>query len=183
MRTGRSTADEAHLARCQRCLHLDRRARELAGKRLGKLERRLLLDAAPPGASRPRAILAPDASPASQVAIRRSVSSLLQAGLLLVPKAVLRADGPEAVRALGAKVQDAGVVAPGDARLAHALSDASGTRPKRAVKLRVMWRTPLGEEVVHRYRRELESGRAIRWDRRLEEAREACLAACPTRAG
>ena len=129
-------ADAAHLARCQRCLELDRRARELAGKRLGKHERRLLLDAAPPGASRPRAILAPDASPASQVAIRRSVSSLLQAGLLLVPKAVLRADGLEAVGPLGAKVQDAGVGAGGDAGRANVLSDASGTRPKRAVKLR-----------------------------------------------
>jgi hypothetical protein len=44
-----------------------------------------------------------------------------------------------------------------------------------------MWRTPLGEQVVRHYRRELEHGRAIRWDQRLEQARRECLAACPAR--
>jgi hypothetical protein len=43
----------------------------------------------------------------------------------------------------------------------------------RAYVTRTAWRSPLGDEIVVRYMPELESGRRIRWDRRVVEAAQA----------
>lgn len=52
--------------------------------------------------------------------------------------------------------------------------------PIKRMRIRALERTPFGEELVALYRNELEgAGTRIRWDERVQEARDAAIANCP----
>lgn len=149
-------AMDAHERNCEFCQGVRRAADGLRFKRLGCHERRQLLDAAAPGEA-PSRIHPPGSSPAEQTATRRAVANLTGAGMLRL--------SPERIRLL-----------PG--RDDH---DLARLGRKYAV-VRQAWRTELGDEIVRRYRAELEGGRRIRWLVNLDAATEAALARCPDRA-
>jgi hypothetical protein len=112
----------------------------LRGTRLGRLERELLLAAAPNGHASGTPIVA--ASGSAGVARRRALASLRAKGLVEIGRAVRVAD-PEL------------------------LADAGG---RAYLRVRHAWRSTLGEWIVDAYARELERGLPIRWDSRGPEA-------------
>ena len=127
-----------------------------------KHERRLLL-AAPSRMDRDAPILPPGPTPAAQGATRRAVASLRQHGLIVLSRVSADDPTPHTVRTT-------------DPALCAALD-------RQYVRVRFMRRTSRGDEIVKRYRQELESGGRIRWATSLDDARDACLAACPNRHG
>jgi hypothetical protein len=138
---------DAHEKNCESCQGVLRAASALRFKRLGRHERRQLLDAAEPGGP-PHPIRPPGPSQAEQTATRRAVANLVAHGLIrLAPEEVLSELGR-----------------------------------RRYAVLRQAWRSDLGEEIVRRYRAELEAGERIRWIYHLEPATAAALGRCPDRA-
>lgn len=148
-------AMDAHERECEFCRGVRRAADGLRFKRLGSHERRQLLEAAAPGEA-PNRIHPPGPSPAEQTATRRAVANLVGIGLLRLSS--------ERIRLL-----------PG--RDDHELARLG----RKYAVVRQAWRTELGDEIVRRYRAELNGGRRIRWLLHLETATEAALAQCPNR--
>ena len=116
---------------------------------------------APSPGDDPVAIHPPNPSTAAQTATRRAVASLRRYGLIALMR-VSEAD-------------------PTPRTLRVADPAACAVAGRAYMRLRFMRRTSLGEEIAKRYRQELESGGRIRWLVGLDDAREACLAACPRR--
>ena len=125
---------------CDRCRVSERDASGLGGLRLGRTERRVLLDAAATSASHGTEVTRDACTHAEQEAILRAVRKLLRAGLVQVGR----------LRTV-------------ERRQGHAWGHQT----------RLAWRSPLGEELVARYCRELESGGRIRWDHRVVDAARA----------
>jgi hypothetical protein len=148
---------DAHEKNCESCQGVLRAASALRFKRLGRHERRQLLDAAEPGGP-PHPIRPPGPSQAEQTATRRAVANLVAHGLIRL--------APEQLRFEGA----------GDEEVLSELGR------RRYAVLRQAWRSDLGEEIVRRYRAELEAGERIRWIYHLEAATAAALGRCPDRA-
>jgi hypothetical protein len=146
---------DAHAKGCDRCAAILKASQRLSYKRLGHQERRQLLSAAAPEEA-PRPIHPPDPSPAAQTATRRAVANLDAFGLIRVASERLR------------------VVAGEDDALLEKLG-------RKYAVMRLSRRTELGQEIVGRYRAELESGRPIRWFMHLNAATEAALLGCPKR--
>jgi hypothetical protein len=148
---------DEHLRNCSGCRGARNAAWKLRStqKRLGKHERRLLLEASAPG-NPPNPIYPPGPSQSEQTATRRAVANLVSHGLMRIAPEQLRllpGSDDEILRLLGRKY----------------------------AVVRIASRTWLGEEVVRLYRRELQSGDRIRWIDHLDEATEAALARCPER--
>jgi hypothetical protein len=145
-----------HERECSRCQATLRAASALRFKKLGKHERRQLLAAAPPD-DEPTPIVPPGSSQSDQTATRRAITTLASVGLICV------ADGSR-------RVSDAT-----DPQLLQKLN-------RKYVVQRFMWRTDLGDEIASEYSAELASpGQRIRWQARLERARDLALARCPDR--
>jgi hypothetical protein len=146
---------DEHERACELCRGTLRASASLRFKRLGNQERRQLLSAASP-ADEPSRIYPPGTSPSEQTATRRAVANLVAFGLIRL--------APERVR-----------LVPGH-------DDAELTRlGRKYAVVRQAWRTVLGDEIVQRYRRELEGGQRIRWMYHLDAATEAALDSCPRR--
>lgn len=146
---------DEHTKSCERCRAVQRAAWALRAKRLGKHERRLLLNAAPPS-KKPKPILPPGPSQGEQTATRRAIANLIAHGLIELAPEQLRleaGDDDEALAQLGRKY----------------------------AVLRLAWRTPLGEAIVHHYRKQLRSSERIRWMFHLDSATEMALDGCPDR--
>lgn len=126
-------------------------------RRLYALDRGILLGAAPAGDQHGAPVVPRTGRNSDRVMARRSVAKLIRYGLL-------------------------------DRRWYHlkSASDAKRRTGARRAKLvgRARWcqmvrRTPLGDELVIRYGREIETpGRPIRWDERLADAQVAAIARC-----
>ena len=145
-----------HASSCTRCQATLHAASALRSKKLGKHERRQLLAAAAPE-SEPTPIVPPGPSHDDRTATRRAVATLRKAGLIEL--------APDAAR-----------VTP------ETHPDLLRRMQRKYTVLRFAWRTPLGEEIVARYRHELERpGTRIRWQLRLGGARDAALLRCPER--
>lgn len=132
-------------------------ASRLRFKKLGKHERRLLLAAAPPG-DNPTPIVPPGPSHDDRTSTRRAKRALVVAGLVVVAKQTDRVtakDDPTLLRTLG----------------------------KKYAVFEFMNRTAFGDEIVKRYKQELERpGARLRWlADPVEAARDAALARCPHR--
>jgi hypothetical protein len=69
------------------------------------------------------------------------------------------------------------VVSPKSVRVSDARSAYLG---KAWMNVKLFSRTPFADELVQRYRVELEAGDPCRWDERVEDALRATIAACPT---
>jgi hypothetical protein len=150
---------DSHTRTCEWCKATTRAASGLRSKKLGKHERRLLVQAAPPGGPA-SPIVPPGPSHTDQTATRRAVATLRKAGLIIVAPGTARitADDPEAAAYLR-------------------------QIDRKYAVLRFAWRTPFGEEIFKRYRSELESGARLRWQigDRVNGAKATALAACPDR--
>ena len=100
---------------------------------------------------------------ADRVMVRRSLAKLQRYGLVYNPP-------PEKQRFIW--VDDLGEDATGDQRI------AASTIGKR--RTRLIWRTPLGDQIVKHYAKELaEPGSRIRWDDRVTQAVLDMRSACP----
>ena len=149
---------DTHADECRWCRGAAVAASRLRFQRLGKHERRVLLQAPPPSAS-PHWIVPPGPSQAAQTATRRAVARLVELKLILVPPQTMRlnpGDGPDTERLL------------------------SALRRKYMV-VRCAIRTTLGQHVVEFYAPELEDGGRIRWIDHLDELTEATQGNCPLR--
>jgi len=107
-------------------------------------------------------------SDAAASADRRAIASLRRAGLIVVrpgERFSLAHDFGNAIRGGN-----------DDLRM---MQLAVALRRKEFFIPRFLFRTALGQEVVERWTHELETGKAIRWDARLEDARDAIIAGCP----
>jgi hypothetical protein len=132
----------------------------------------VLLEAAAHDAARPTLLLPHGPGVSAQTAARRATATLAERGLLQVMPDVLARSGVGEVR----KLYD---LLPGTPwgedldvtrlNFAFYLNRSDGLAMKSRVKLRMVRRTALGDEVVERYRRQLESARTpgkllpIRW--------------------
>jgi len=148
---------DQHVAGCHWCQATLRAASGLRFRKLGKHERRLLLAAAYHDAE-PVPILPPGPSHDDRTSTGRAKRKLVNAGLIVVAPHKVRvtmADNPKLLRGLG----------------------------KKYAVLELMSRTALGDEIVKRYKRELETPSArLRWlAEPLESARDSALANCPHR--
>jgi hypothetical protein len=119
---------------------LDAGVAGLRGVRLGRTERRVLLQAAANGDDEATVIAPPEHSRAVREATLRAARKLRVRGLL---------------------------------RIAYESAQAARMRSSGPHPLRAAMRSPLGEEIVKRFRKELESGQRIRWDERLIAAGRA----------
>lgn len=124
---------------CQRRARAD--ARQLARVRLGKHERRILLEAAPPEREQGQRLAPPAPGRAADEAHRRAIRTLAQAGLVHV------------------------------GRDEHKTETAAATwwraAQMRTYWHRVTWLSPLGVSVITHYRTQLLEGRPIRWGAHL----------------
>ena len=146
-----------HGEACAWCQAHGRAASALLRKRLGKHERRVLLDATPPG-ELPSPILPEGPSQPSQTATRRAVAALRDAKLIWVPVEKERVDR------------------------AHAnLADLLTVLNRRYAVVRFASRTDLGEAVVQVFANEFADGGRIRWGHNLDKLTAATLARCPYR--
>jgi hypothetical protein len=146
---------DEHEKNCDRCQAVQRAAWSIRTKRLGKHERRLLLNAAPPD-KKPKPVYPPGPSQAEQTATRRAIANLVAHGLIELAPEQLRlqaGDDDEALARLGRKY----------------------------AVLRMAWRTPLGDAIVHHYRKQLRGSERIRWMYHLDAATEMALDGCPVR--
>jgi hypothetical protein len=149
---------DSHARSCPRCQAALSAASRLRSKKLGKHERRHLLQAAPPG-DPPAPILPPEPSQTVQTATRRAVANLCDHGLIVLEPGTVR-------------------VYPHDAEASALL----GVLQRKYAVLRRASRTPLGEQVVRHYRQELEAGERIRWEAgKLGDVVEDTLGLCPDR--
>lgn len=146
-----------HASSCSWCQATLRASSALRFKKLGKHERRQLLAAGAPD-SDPTPIVPPGPSHDDRTATRRAIATLRTADLIeLAPKTAR--------------------VTPDTHR------DLLRRMKRKYAVLRFARRTALGEEIVARYRHELERpGARIRWHLRLEDARDAALLRCPFKA-
>ena len=148
---------DEHSESCGWCQAHDRAAIGLLGKRLGKHERRVLLDATPPR-ELPSPILPDGPLQPSQTATRRAVAALREAKLIWVPEEKERVDRTHA-------------------NLAELLTVLN----RQYAVVRFASRTDLGEAVVQVFAAELASGGRLRWGIKLDELAAATLARCPHR--
>lgn len=146
---------DSHSRTCTFCQEVLQAAYRLRFKRLGKHERRQLLQAAQPH-EKPKPILLPGASQALQTATRRAISNLARAGLIRVAPHTLRINPGE------------------DPAILKALE-------RKYAVLRLASRTHLGQQIVIHYQDELENGKRIRWSLHLDASTEAALHECPYR--
>ncbi len=158
---------------------------DLSGTRLGRGERRLLLEA-PAFAERRRVPILPPPltsrpSGAAQVSLRRSVAKLRRCGLLEVvqPRVVV---GQKNVESLAVLVKERGWVPEDDddlRRLCLALTQLTKPEWKHRARLRFMRRTPLGDALVAQA--DLKSTPRRGFFTISQEVAEAVAAACPHR--
>lgn len=130
---------------------VEAKAHRLEGVRLGEMQRWLLLAAPSPEALEGFVLEHPDRS--VQETMRAAAARLEQAGLVDRYRVPLytRARDPRGERLV---FRDGAFWTRKDPTRAH------------AVRRTVIWQSPFGVEIVKRYRRQLESGAAIRWDPR-----------------
>jgi hypothetical protein len=123
---------------CGTCRGAEKAARELRSLRLGKHERRALLEAAATDA-KDSAFIAPlDSSRAASESLRRAIRRLHGAGLVELDKKKIEGTRPATEQRWF----------------------RNPSRWRSAARL-----SPLGSALVCRYRRDLESGQRIRWSR------------------
>jgi hypothetical protein len=147
---------DAQTEGCDWCRTMAASASALRGITLGANERRVLLQAAPPGGD-PVPVRPAGTHAWQQTALRRSVASLRSKKLIVLAR--------DTLRVTAASKEGEQVLA--------------SLRRKQYAVFRLAWRTSLGEAVLDAYRRELETGTRIRWPQRLDEVRAQALAACP----
>ncbi len=153
-RSGQLGASFEALAELLPCTHCARRlsgdAANLAGVRLGKHQRRVLL-AAPSPDCEPAIVHAKRSSRSAAEAHRRALRQLARCGLVETPTKPVEIE----TKAMAWSWGD------------HFSRTRVGERVKRRYRCRAVVRTPLGQAVVERLRPTLEAGGSIRW--RLHE--------------
>jgi hypothetical protein len=139
--------------------------------KLGRHQRRLLLEAADPGGA--ASPILPEARHSDDVTQRRAIASLRGAGLIVVyapgKRLLLEVDADDHLARRAPQWTDAewAIV-----RLGRGLQ-------RKSIVPRYSRRTRLGQAIVHEYEPVLrEPGRPIRWDARLDRAMAAARVTC-----
>ncbi len=150
---------------CDVCRQAERDTAELSGLRLGKHERRILLEAGPPSdparipGNVKRTHLEPEnGTRAAREALRRALRTLHQAGLVYRETEYSRGEGR---RWFSAMVDEYGLPIPGSSRYGERhLGVTYITTHRMAARL-----SPLGGAFMEMARPELQAGARIRWAR------------------
>lgn len=168
---------------CTECQRASVAVQRLPGTRLGSLERALLQEAAPPGGA--RAMLPYGPGVTGQTAVRRAASKLIAAGLLNRNRNTLEARDIVHVKKLHMLARHVGVIDSTEDDLlrfgyATIRSLPGGRMYKSKVRIGLVSRTYLGDEIASEFSRELASGSRIRWDPdRVQGALDRASARCP----
>ncbi len=126
---------------CQRCRAMEQNAARMTGVRLGKHERRVLLNA-PSWEGEAKVIKPPAEGRAADEANRRAIRKLSRVGLIWIGWRVTKV----------ATVQTTVCWGSGEEK-----------NVKREYHKRAVWLTPLGEAAVERLRDDIAIGKSIRW--------------------